>query len=81
MVERWRKSEQTQPNNQKEVYVALQQAASFHYLVEEWHDCEELTPKSKGQRVFRRQENGSHEASHGVLRSFEYTALHEVRKE
>ena len=30
-----------------EVYVALQYADSFHCLVEEWKDCEELKPKPK----------------------------------
>ena len=29
------------------VYAALQYAASFHCLVEEWKDCEEQEPKSK----------------------------------
>ena len=29
------------------MYVALQYAASFHCLVEEWEDCEELRPKPK----------------------------------
>ena len=28
-----------------EVYAALPYAASFHCLVEEWQDCEELKPK------------------------------------
>ena len=31
----------------EEVYVALYNAASFHFLVEEWKDCEELRPKPK----------------------------------
>ena len=31
----------------EKVYVALQYAASFHCLVEEWKDCEELRPKPK----------------------------------
>ena len=31
----------------EEVYAALQCAASFHCLVEEWKDCEELKPKPK----------------------------------
>ena len=29
------------------VYVALQHAGSFHGLVEEWKDCEEIKPKPK----------------------------------
>ena len=32
---------------QEEVYAALQFAASFHCLVEEWKDCEVLKPKPK----------------------------------
>ena len=31
----------------EEVYAALQYAASFHSLVEEWKDCEGLKPKPK----------------------------------
>ena len=36
----------------EEVYVALQYAASFHCLVEEWKDCEELKPKLKEKWSF-----------------------------
>ena len=32
---------------EREVYAALPYAASFHCLVEEWHDCEALKPKPK----------------------------------
>ena len=35
-----------------EVYVALQYAASFHCLVKEWKDCEELKPKPKEKWIF-----------------------------
>ena len=31
----------------EEVYAALQYAASFHCLVEEWKDCGDLKPKPK----------------------------------
>ena len=31
----------------EDVYAALQDAASFHCLVEKWKDCEELRPKPK----------------------------------
>ena len=31
----------------EEVYAALQYPASFHCLVEEWKDCEELVPQPK----------------------------------
>ena len=36
-----------QEREREEVYAALQYAASFHCLVEEWKDCEELKPKPK----------------------------------
>ena len=34
-----------------EVYAGLQYAASFHCLVEEWKDFEELKPRPKEKRV------------------------------
>ena len=34
------------------VYAALQYAASFRSLVEEWKDCEELKPRSKEKLIF-----------------------------
>ena len=44
-----------------EVYAALQYAAGFHCLVEEWKDCEELEPKPKEKWTFvnkkRKQES------------------------
>ena len=33
----------------EKVYAAWQHAASFHCLVEEWKDCEELMPSPKGK--------------------------------
>ena len=36
----------------REVYAALQYSASFHCLVEEWKDCEELKPKPKEKWKF-----------------------------
>ena len=46
----------------EEVYAALQYAASFHCLVEEWKDCEELVPQPKEQWIFvdRRGEETKH---------------------
>ena len=46
----------------EEVYVALQYAASFHCLVEEWKDCEELKPKPKEKWSFidKRSEGMKH---------------------
>ena len=35
---------ETMRQEREEVCVALQYAASFHCLVEEWKDCEELKP-------------------------------------
>ena len=40
----------TVQEERKEVYAALQYEASFHSLVEEWKDCEELEPKSKEKK-------------------------------
>ena len=37
----------TLKQEREEMYVALQYAASFHCLVEQWKDCEELRPKPK----------------------------------
>ena len=44
------------------VYVALQYAASFHCLVEEWKDCEEFKPKPKEKWRFvdRKSEGMKH---------------------
>ena len=42
----------TVQREREEVYAALQYAASFHCLVEEWKDCEELKPKPKEKRIF-----------------------------
>ena len=39
--------EEAVQQEREEVYAALQYAASFHCLVEEWKDCEELKPKPK----------------------------------
>ena len=39
-------------HEREEVYAALQFAASFHCLVDEGKDCEELTPKPNEKWVF-----------------------------
>ena len=46
----------------EEAYGALQYAASFHCLVEEWRDCEELKPKPKERWIFvdERREEAKH---------------------
>ena len=42
----------TMKQEREEVYVALQHAANFHCLVEEWKDCEELRPKPEEKWSF-----------------------------
>ena len=61
----------------KEVYAALQYAASFHCVVEEWHDCEELKPKPTVKWTFRGQKHGSSKTSHGVACGRKQLSLHE----
>ena len=46
----------------EEVYVALQFAASYHCLAEEWKDCEELKSKPKEKWIF--VNNNSERAKH-----------------
>ena len=52
----------TAKQEREEVYVALQYAASFHCLVEQWKDCEELKPKPKEEWSFvdKRSEGMKH---------------------
>ena len=52
----------TVKQEREEVYVALQYAASFHCLVEEWKDCEDFRPKPKEKLYFvdRRRERVKH---------------------
>ena len=38
---------ETMQQEREEIHAALQNAASFHCLVQEWKDCEGLKPKSK----------------------------------
>ena len=42
----------TMQQEREEVHAALQYAASFHCVVEEWKDCEELKPKPKEKWIF-----------------------------
>ena len=53
---------ETIQKEREEVYAALQRAASFHCLVEQWKDCEELRPKPKEKWVFveKKRENTKH---------------------
>ena len=43
---------ETLQQEREEVFVALQYAASFHCLVEQWKDCEELKPKPIEKWIF-----------------------------
>ena len=56
--------------------MALQNAAGFHCLVEEWHNCEELSPKQKDKFIFvnKKVEAKKHRTEWQIL-------LYEVRKE
>ena len=53
---------ETMPHEREELYVALQYAVSFHCLVEQWKDCEELRPKAKEKWRFveKKSENLKH---------------------
>ena len=55
----------TMQQEREEVYADLQCAVSFHCLVEDWKDCEELSPKPKEKWNFL--ENRGDEASNGVV--------------
>ena len=52
----------TMQQEREEVYAALQYAASFHGLVEQWKDCDELKPmpKEKWSFVDKRSEGMKH---------------------
>ena len=45
-------SSETMQQERDEVYAALQYAASFHCLVQQWKDCEELKPRPKEKWIF-----------------------------
>ena len=53
---------ETMQHEREEVYAALQYAASFHCVVEQWKDCEELKPKPKEKRIFvdKKSEESKH---------------------
>ena len=53
---------ETVQQEREEVYAALQYAASFHCLVKQWKDCEELRPKPKEKWIFvdKKSENTNH---------------------
>ena len=43
---------ETMQQERGEVYAAMQYAASFHCLVEQWKDCEELKPEPEAKWIF-----------------------------
>ena len=43
---------ETMQQEREEVYAALQYAASFHGLTEQWKECEELEPEPKEKWIF-----------------------------
>ena len=53
---------ETIKQEREEVYAALQYAASFHCLVEQWKDCEELRPKPVEKWIFvgKKSDNMKH---------------------
>ena len=56
-VQRERERErEREEEEEEEVFAALQYAASFHCLVEEWKDCEELKPEARRKVVKKREE-------------------------
>ena len=57
----------TVQQEREEVHAALQYAASFHCMVEERKDCEELRPPAERKVDFCGQEKGGNEASNGVV--------------
>ena len=69
---------ETFQKEREEVYVALQYAASFHCLVEEWKDSEELRPKPREKWICRR-EKGEKEASNRVVRGSGQVPMYEMR--
>ena len=58
----------TLKQEREEVYVALQYAASFHCLVEERKDCEELKPKRKEKWSFVDKKNEGTKHRNRVVR-------------
>ena len=52
MLDKGFMAEERAKTMQQEVYAALQYAASFYCLVEEWKDCDELKPMPKEKLIF-----------------------------
>ena len=76
----WRKVRaSTIQQEREEVYAALQYAASFHCLVEEWRLCGAYA-KGKTKVGLCRQKSGSKEASHGVVCGSKHISVNEMRR-
>ena len=58
---------ETLQQEREDVYAALQYAASFHCLVEQWKDCEELKAKPKEKWIFVDKKRRGNETSNGVV--------------
>ena len=63
----------------EEVYAALQHSDSFHCLVEEWRDCEELEPQPT-EKLFLSTKSRCKETLHGVVCDHKQVPFHEMRK-
>ena len=74
MAQTWAKTVQRE---REEVYAALQYAASFHCLVEEWKDCEELKPQAKEKWTSEDKKKGN-KASNGMVRCCQPVPMHEM---
>ena len=70
----------TMQQEREEVYAALQCAASFHCLVEEWKDCAEIKPQPKEKWTFCGQEKGGNKASTGMVCCCQQVPMHEMWK-
>ena len=66
----WQKRELKLCSRKEKVYAALQYAASFHCLAEQWKDCEELEPKPKEKWIsVAKKERGNEEPNRVVCGS------------
>ena len=70
----------TVQQEREELSAALQHAASFHCLVKEWKDCEELKPQPKEKMDLRGREKGGRKASDGVVCRGQQVSMHEMWK-
>ena len=82
MRERERRSELSRCSKKREdVFGALQYAASFHCLVEKWHDCEELKPKNQKRWTSVNQSaEAKKKTSSRMVRDDWQISIHEMRK-